>query len=221
MRSTTDLQLAIFDCDGVLVDSELISNRVLARALSHEGLERTLAETRRSYQGLLLDEIVASVESTLGRPLPEGWTERYEYDRSQEFYRDLRPISGAAEAVGRVRAAGVAVCVASQGRLEKTRLSLGLTGLRHLFPEEALFSAETVARGKPHPDLFLQAAATMGAEPSRCVVVEDTPSGALAARAARMRALGYAADSDERALRRAGARIFRSLGELPALLGLA
>jgi HAD superfamily hydrolase (TIGR01509 family) len=215
------LQLVIFDCDGVLVDSEAISNRVLAGALAEEGLQTTPVETRRRYQGLLLDEIVARVQDTLGRSLPPGWTERYEYDRAQAFYRDLEPVSGAAEAVRRVGTEGVAVCVASQGKLEKTRLSLGLTGLRHLFREDALFSAETVRRGKPHPDLFLQAARTMGADPSRCVVVEDTPSGVHAARAAGIRALGYAADSDEGALRGAGAETFWSLAELPVLLGLA
>lgn len=110
--------------------------------------------------------------------------------------------------------------MASQGKLEKTRLSLELTGLLHLFDEQSLFSAHSVARGKPHPDLFLHAARTIGAEPSDCVVVEDTPSGVSAAVAASMRAIGYAADSDEAALRRAGAEIIQSLEELPVLLGL-
>jgi HAD superfamily hydrolase (TIGR01509 family) len=130
-------------------------------------------------------------------------------------------VSGAARAVERVRSASVAVCVASQGKLEKTRLSLELTGLRDLFPDRALFSAESVARGKPHPDLFLRAAAVMGVAPAACVVVEDTPSGVTAAVSAGMRVLGYAADSDEAALRRAGAEIVRSLDELPGVLGLA
>jgi len=114
----------------------------------------------------------------------------------------------------------VAVCVASQGKLEKTRLSLELTGLRRLFGEDALFSAESVPRGKPHPDLFLHAAGTMGAEPAACAVVEDTPSGVTAAVAAGMRVIGYAADSDEAALRAAGAEIVHSLDEVPRLLGL-
>jgi len=110
--------------------------------------------------------------------------------------------------------------VASQGKLEKTRLSLELTGLRDLFAEQALFSAESVPRGKPHPDLFLHAAGAMGVEPAACVVVEDTPSGVTAAVAAGMRALGYGADSDEAALQRAGAEIVGSLDQLPGLLGL-
>ncbi|MGH2904498.1 MAG: HAD family hydrolase, partial [Solirubrobacteraceae bacterium] len=111
--------------------------------------------------------------------------------------------------------------VASQGKLEKTRLSLGLTGLRDLFRDTALFSAYSVPRGKPHPDLFLHAAEVMKAEPSRCAVVEDTPSGVTAAVSAGMRAIGYAADSDELALRQAGAEILQSMEDLPALLGLS
>jgi HAD superfamily hydrolase (TIGR01509 family) len=142
-----------------------------------------------------------------------------EHDRAEVFHRELRPVPGAAETVARISAAGVAVCVASQGKAEKTRLSLDLTGLLGLFPGGALFSAYSVPRGKPHSDLFLHAAASMGARPSSCVVVEDTPSGVTAAVAARMRVFGYAADSDEMTLRHAGAEILWSLEDLPALLG--
>lgn len=213
-------RLVIFDCDGVLVDSETISNGVLARMLGEEGLTMTLAQARRDFQGLLLDEVVRSAEAKLGRALPVGWLERYERERAEAFCRELAPVPGAAETVARVRAAGVAVCVASQGKLEKTRLSLELTGLRDLFAEQALFSAHSVPRGKPHPDLFLHAARAMGAEPTACAVVEDTPSGVTAALAAGMRAIGYAADSDEAALRAAGAEIVHSLEEVPRLLRL-
>jgi HAD superfamily hydrolase (TIGR01509 family) len=215
-----EVQLVIFDCDGVLVDSEVISNEVLARSLSAEGLPTTLGEARRDYQGLMLDEVVRGAEVRLGRELPVGWIERYERDRATAFRQSLAAVPGAADAVRRIRAAGVAVCVASQGKLAKTQLSLELTGLDALFVSEALFSAYSVKRGKPEPDLFLHAAASMNAEPSRCAVVEDTPSGIAAAVAAGMRALGFAADSDELRLREAGAEIVRSLDELPARLGL-
>jgi HAD superfamily hydrolase (TIGR01509 family) len=214
------LDLVIFDCDGVLVDSEVISNEVLARALTTAGLPTTLAESRRDHQGLLLGDILARAEAKLGRALPEGWLERYERDRAEAFRRDLRPVPGAAEAVERIRDAGIAVCVASQGRLEKTRLTLGLTALRGLFKERALFSAELVPRGKPAPDLFLHAATVMSAVPSRCAVVEDTASGVTAAVSAGMSVVGYAADSDADALRAAGAEVLDSLHELPRLLGL-
>jgi HAD superfamily hydrolase (TIGR01509 family) len=213
-------QLVIFDCDGVLVDSETISNEVLARALSAEGLATTLAQARAAYQGLLLAEVVERAEQRLGRPLPGGWLERYERDRAAAFRAGLRPVAGAAEAVRACLSAGVRVCVASQGKLAKTRLSLALTNLAPLFAEDARFSAEQVAHGKPHPDLFLHAARAMGAVPARCVVLEDTPSGVRAAVAAGMRVIGYAADADAAALRGAGAELVWSLGELPRALGL-
>ncbi|MGH2879451.1 MAG: HAD family hydrolase [Solirubrobacteraceae bacterium] len=214
-----DVRLVIFDCDGVLVDSETISNSVLARMLTAEGLPTTMVQARSEHQGMLLVDIRSRVEETLGRALPGDWLTRYETDRDIAFRRELEPVAGAAETVRRIKAAGIGVCVASQGKLSKTSLSLGLTGLDDLFPETARFSAYSVANGKPAPDLFLHAAASMGVEPAGCVVVEDTPSGVAAAVAANMRVLGYAADSDEQALRDAGAMtILRLLDELAPLV---
>ncbi|HEY1690145.1 MAG TPA: HAD family phosphatase [Solirubrobacteraceae bacterium] len=213
-------QLVLFDCDGVLVDSERISNDVLAQMLSAEGLTMRMPQSRATFQGMLLADIRALAQQLLGRSLPSDWIERYERERDAAFRLDLQPVPGAAAAVSAVRAAGIPVCVASQGKLEKTELSLTLTGLAPLFPVDTRFSAYTVARGKPHPDLFLHAAATMGADPSACTVVEDTPSGVTAAIAAGMRAVGYAADSNAAALQDAGAELFYSHDELPRLLGL-
>jgi beta-phosphoglucomutase-like phosphatase (HAD superfamily) len=214
-----DLKLVIFDCDGVLVDSEVISNNVLAQLLTEEGLPTTLAEARRDFQGLMLSEVFDRAQEKLGRPLPY-LSARFESVRAEAFHRELEPVPGVANVVERVLCAGIPACVASQGKLEKTRLSLDITQLRHLFPDRALFSAYSVPRGKPHPDLFLHAAGEMGAEPAHCVVVEDTPSGVIAGVAAGMRVFGYAADSDARALQQAGAEVFGSLEELPALLRL-
>jgi HAD superfamily hydrolase (TIGR01509 family) len=168
-------ELVIFDCDGVLVDSEVISNNVLARMLTREGLPTTLTKARRDYQGLLLADIHSRAEAKLGQSLPPGWLAEYEHERAEEFHRSLKPVPGAAEAVRRVKAAGLKVCVASQGALEKTRMTLGLTGLRDLFQPYALFSAHDVPRPKPDRALFQHAAATMDAKPSACVVIEDTP----------------------------------------------
>lgn len=216
----SDVELVIFDCDGVLVDSEVISNSVLARALTAEGLPTTLVQARREYQGLLLSEVVQRAQQGLGRALAGDWVERFEHERAEAFHRELEPVSGAASTVQRVKNAGIPVCVASQGSLQKTRMTLGLTGLRSLFHANALFSGQLVPRGKPHPDLFLHAAATMGAKPSRCVVVEDTVSGVTAAVSAGMRAIGYAADSDETVLRHAGAEILHTLVRLPEMLAI-
>jgi HAD superfamily hydrolase (TIGR01509 family) len=212
--------LVIFDCDGVLVDSEAISNGVLAEMLTAAGLTTTLAEARRDYQGLLLTDVVVLAQQKLGRGLPGDWLAAFEHARDAAFERELKPVEGAADAVEQVLAAGRGACVASQGKLSKTRLSLAVTGLERFFPESARFSAESVARGKPAPDLFLHAAATMRTEPLACAVVEDTPSGIAAAVSAGVRALGFAADSDALELRTAGGEILHSLRDLPGLLGL-
>jgi HAD superfamily hydrolase (TIGR01509 family) len=214
--------LVIFDCDGVLVDSETISSAVLARTLTGHGLPTTLVDARRDYEGLLLRDIDARAAAKLGRSLPEDWIERFQAERAELFRRELEPVAGAGEAIEAVVAAGVPVCVASQGKIEKTRLSLALTGLDRFFSDDVLFSAWLVERGKPFPDLFLHAAATMGVEASRCAVVEDSVSGVTAAVAAGMRAIGYSAEGDGHAgaLREAGAEVVDSMGDVSALLGL-
>lgn len=212
--------LLIFDCDGVLVDSESISNGVLAEMLGEQGLKMSLVESRARFQGLLLSEVLVSAERLLGRPLPDGWLEQYVERRARVFAAELRPIEGAGALVRDVASAGIPVCVASQGSLAKTARSLALTGLDELFAPEARFSAEQVPCGKPHPDLFLLAAERMGAKPAETAVVEDTPSGVTAARRAGMAVYGLAADSDAEALTAAGAIVVGSLAELRApLLG--
>lgn len=216
----TDVQLVIFDCDGVLVDSEDISNGVLASMLTAEGLPTTLAQARNDYRGMTMAGVLAKAQSKLGRPLPDDWLGRFSSERAELFRAQVKPITGAAGAVQRVSEAGIAVCVASQGSLSKTRLSLALTRLDRFFPHHTRFSAELVPHGKPAPDLFLRAAETMGALPASCVVVEDTTLGVQAAVAAGMRVFGYAADNDERALQRAGAETLHSLEDLPCRLGL-
>jgi HAD superfamily hydrolase (TIGR01509 family) len=212
--------LIIFDCDGVLVDSEPISNGVLAAMLGEHGLELSLAEARSRFQGLLLAQVRDSAERMLGHPLPDSFIDDFVQRRDGVFAAELRPVQGAAELVRDLAAAGVSVCVASQGSLRKTGRSLALTGLDTLFAPAARFSAEQVPRGKPHPDLFLHAAARMGFAPAACTVVEDTPSGVTAAREAGMTVYGLAADSDARALREAGAVVVDALAELRPLLGL-
>jgi beta-phosphoglucomutase-like phosphatase (HAD superfamily) len=116
-------ELVIFDCDGVLVDSEVISNEVLARMLTREGLPTTLLEARRDYQGLLLADVRTRAEAKLGRLLPPAWLVEYVNERAETFQRELKPVAGAAETVQRVKDAGLKVCVASQAALELCRAS--------------------------------------------------------------------------------------------------
>jgi HAD superfamily hydrolase (TIGR01509 family) len=215
-----DLALVIFDCDGVLVDSEPISNAVLAASLTTAGLPTSAQEAVREYKGMLLSDVRTRAEQLLGRPLPDGLLDDFERDRERAFRESLQVIPGAREMVQAVQAAGIGACVASQGKLEKTEQTLTLAGLRDLFADRALFSAYQVARGKPHPDLFLHAAATMGAAPERCAVVEDTVIGVTAAVAAGMHVIGYAGDEDPANLEAAGAQPVRSLAEVPVVLGL-
>jgi HAD superfamily hydrolase (TIGR01509 family) len=208
----------IFDCDGVLVDSEPISGEVLARVLTESGLPTSAEDAVTIYKGQIMAEVVRISEERLGGRLPADFAARFEGERAEEFKRRLTPIPGAEAAVRAVSAAGIAVCVATQGKAEKTEMTLGITGLRRLFGEHAVFSAYSVPRGKPFPDLFLHAASTIGVDPADTVVVEDTPIGARAGIAAGMRVLGYAADSPAAALREVGAEPFDALGEVPGLL---
>jgi HAD superfamily hydrolase (TIGR01509 family) len=190
----------IFDCDGVLVDSEPLLTAILAGALSAIGLPTSPEQAHDQYRGMLLKDIAERVENRLGSPLPADFWERFERERARAFETSPRPMPGADQAVRAVKAAGMQVCVASQGKPEKTDLTLGLTGLRDLFGQHASFSAYSVPRGKPHPDLFLHAAETMGTAAEHCVVVEDTTIGVQAAVAAGMRVIGLARHEDPRPL---------------------
>lgn len=211
--------LVIFDCDGVLVDSEPLANAVLARALSAEGLATTLAESVERYTGLSMRSMVERAEAALGRPLPHDFIDRVQAETFAAFRRALRPVPGVREALERI---DLPVCVASSGTPDKIALSLRVTGLDCFFGDH-VFSATMVPRGKPFPDLFLHAAAGMGTAPGRCVVVEDSLPGVQAAVAAGMKVLGYAGgdhggEAHARRLERAGAQPFDDMARLPTLL---
>lgn len=209
------LELVIFDCDGVLVDSEPASNRVFVEELGRLGLAIGYQEVRERFIGLSMVRCMEIVSEELGRPVPPGFVERL-HARTFEAFRDggLLPVEGVPEILGRIE---TPLCVASSGEHEKMRLTLGLTGLLEHF-EGRMFSATEVPCGKPHPDLFLLAARCMGARPAGCVVVEDSVPGVQGARAAGMTAFGYAGRGNHTELASAGARVFREMAELPDLL---
>jgi HAD superfamily hydrolase (TIGR01509 family) len=150
----------------------------------------------------------------LGRPVPSGWVDGLDRAVREAFERELRPVPGVVEALDKIE---LPTCVASSGSQEKMRFTLGLTGLWDRFAGR-IHSADEVGRGKPAPDLFLHAASSIGTPPPRCVVVEDSPFGVIAAKAAEMSALGYAADGNGERLGSEGGRTFRSMCELPGLL---
>jgi len=206
----------IFDCDGVLIDSEPIANRVLARQLEAAGLHMTLDDVMRTFVGRTRDGCIEMAGRMLGRPLPAQFGAQWDAALYEALGREVKPVDGI-EAV--LDGLTLPWCVASNGEPERMRLALAAAGLLERVGDR-LFSAKQVARPKPAPDLFLYAARTMGFPPAGCVVVEDTPTGVKAAVAAGMRVFGYvgAAHADPDALAAAGATTFHHMRALPSLL---
>lgn len=186
-------ELVIFDCDGVLVDSEPLANGLLRDALADVGLELNVAETRARFVGLSMAKVMRLVEEEISQNLPPDWLDDLQARTFEGFRRDLQPVSGIRDAIGAIERRGIAHCVASSGSLEKMSVSLGTTDLARLF-EDRIFSADMVALGKPAPDLFLFAASQMGVLPENTVVVEDSIPGLNAAISAGMRAVAYMGD---------------------------
>lgn len=210
-----DERLVIFDCDGVLVDSEPISNRVFCAMLNDLGLPITLEDTFSRFVGLSMPQCMEIVAAMLGRVPPADFVQRLQTRTEAELKRDVQPVRGIADVLN-----GLAhpYCVASSGSHGKIRVTLGATGLLERF-EGRIFSAQDVTRAKPAPDLFLHAAATLGHAPSRCLVVEDTPTGVRAGVAAGMRVFGFSTFTPQSRLREAGAHeTFPAMNELPALI---
>lgn len=214
--------LVIFDCDGVLVDTEPMSNRCFAEALNREGLAWDVAETMRRLMGRSMKSCVEIVEAELGRPVPADFVDRLQERTFARFREEgVCAVSGVVTALDTLERAGLRTCVASSGDHGKMRITLGSAGLWDRF-DGRIFSSTQVARGKPAPDLFLFAAERMGASPDGSVVIEDSLAGAQAARAAGMRAYGYvgAPYTDRAGLVEAGATVFEDMRTLPALLGV-
>jgi HAD superfamily hydrolase (TIGR01509 family) len=208
-------QLVIFDCDGVLVDTERLAIEIDRKVLASVGWELTESEIVRRFLGASEEDFTRAVEQQIGRSLASDWAAEFEPLYRQAYEQHLTPVEGVIEALDRIVAP---TCVASSGSHEKMRFTLGLVGLYERFAGR-IFSAEDVARGKPAPDLFLHAAARMGAEPPNCIVVEDSVHGVTAARAAGMRVFGYGGGlTSPQLLADAGARVFLHMRELPELL---
>jgi HAD superfamily hydrolase (TIGR01509 family) len=220
LSGMSDTDLVIFDCDGVLIDSELIGARVEALELTRVGIPLTETEILTRFLGMTAQAMYRAVEVEHRRALPEGFAATVQMAIDAAFERDLQVIPGIHETLDRLQSAS---CVASSSTLARLRHSLGLTGLYARFAPH-IFSAEQVARGKPAPDLFLHAATEMGRAPARCLVIEDSVSGVRGAVAAGMRVWGFiggghCADGHEARLRDAGAeRVFGHMPDLPALL---
>jgi HAD superfamily hydrolase (TIGR01509 family) len=217
-RMPAPLELVIFDCDGVLVDSERLAVREEAAVLAELGWPLGQAEVIERFMGRSQAFMVRAVLDRLGGRLPDDWQERLDRRYRAAFEAELTPVDGVVEALDRI---ATPTCVASGGSHAKLRHTLGLTGLYDRFAGR-IFSATEVADGKPAPDLFLHAAARLGADPAACAVVEDSRYGVQAARAAGMRAFGYTGGltpSDR--LAGPGTVLFDDMRRLPDLLAAA
>lgn len=207
--------LVIFDCDGVLVDSEIISVEVDKKVLADLGWAISGEEIIDRFLGRSHAHFLEVIEEHIGRKLPDTWEDTYQHLFREALAEDLRPIDGIIEALDVI---AHPTCVASNGSHSKMGFTLGITGLWGRF-EGRIFSASDVAHGKPAPDLFLHAASVLGYEPSECVVVEDSGTGVQAAIAAKMKVIAYAGGITPRGqLEREGVTIIDHMSQLPEML---
>jgi HAD superfamily hydrolase (TIGR01509 family) len=179
--------LVIFDCDGVLIDSEIVVARLEAEAMTELGLPMTVEAVCARFAGTTTREVWETVERDLGRPLPPGFVERHLAHVRDVFARELKPVHGAH---AMVETLGLPACVASSTRLPALIDNLATCGLAHLF-DGRIYSASQVKRAKPAPDVFMYAASQMGADPADCLVIEDSVAGVTAARRAGMTVVGF------------------------------
>ena len=215
----TTFDLVIFDCDGVLVDTETINNEVISQLLNEAGLEMSPEEVARRTTGLAYSERWEMFEDEVPGSLPVDIEEQQLTLESERFRKELLPIPGVVETVRCLGAAGIPMCVASNGTREKMVVTLEVTGLAGYFGDK-FYGVNQVVHGKPAPDIYLLAAQKMGVPPSRCVVIEDSYPGAQAGLAAGMTVLGYCPDKDIWGLEGLGIQTFSDTNVLPELLGV-
>ncbi len=213
------LGLVIFDCDGVLVDSEPVANRVVSEFVTAAGWAMTAAACEERFIGLNLEAMVPLIEAELGRALPGDWVMQLTERLVEVLEVESVPIWGAIGALRGVTGLGLPWRVASNSSHQEMRAKFGCIGIGDLVAGR-VHSYTDVAHGKPAPDLFLAAAAAEGVGPAACVVIEDSATGARAAAAAGMLCLGYAPEGDGARLRSEGAYLFGNMGELPELIAV-
>ncbi|SDR53614.1 haloacid dehalogenase superfamily, subfamily IA, variant 3 with third motif having DD or ED [Rhizobiales bacterium GAS113] len=213
--------LLIFDCDGVLVDSEPIAMALLIETIAKQGLAITPPEAHARFLGKSLATMCNILAESYGVALSGEALEQMRLRLYDRFRRELKPVPRICEALDAI---DMPRCVASSSQLERIRLALDVTGLRSRF-EPHLFSASMVKEGKPAPDLFLHAASAMGVDPQACIVIEDSPAGVQAAKRAGMRAFAFTGGSHASAAGLAGlleeaepTLIFDDMTQLPDLL---
>jgi HAD superfamily hydrolase (TIGR01509 family) len=213
--------LIIFDCDGVLLESEIISCSTDAVELTKAGFPYTTEEVCEQFLGKSLKSMLATIEADHGKPLPNGFSDHLKRCNKERFEQKLVAVDGIEQVLD-----GLALpfCVASSSDVARLNHSLGLVGLHGRFAPH-IYSADHVENAKPAPDLFLHAASCMGAVPDRCLVIEDSLAGVAAGLAAGMAVLGFhggahcPAGHGDRLTKAGTHRIFDRMVDLPALIG--
>ena len=209
----------LFDCDGVIVDSEPITDRVIAANLARHGLEISLAEVSTLFLGGTIGG-VAETARARGITLPDDWVPQIYEEIFARLAEGTPLVPGIERVLDALDTAHIPYAVGSNGPHAKMQVTLGQHPALHTRLAGRVFSREDVARPKPAPDLYLHAARALGALPETCVVIEDSATGIRAARAAGMRSFGYAANGDGARLSEEGAKVFRRMEDLAVLLGL-
>jgi HAD superfamily hydrolase (TIGR01509 family) len=211
----TSLPALIFDCDGVLIDSEYLASRVESEQLHALGVELDVQQAHALFLGKTVDGVLDAIAARTGTRPGSAWVYNWAFATAHAFMRELKAVEGVGLAIESLRRRGHRMAVASQSPLARVRLSLQVAGLAGQFGDH-IYVTSMVARPKPAPDVYLLAARHLGAEPSDCVVIEDSPAGAAAALAAGMRAIGYAPGATFAAMQASGATVIRSMDELIA-----
>lgn len=196
-----DAKCILFDCDGTLVDSENITNRVVARMAAELGVRMTLREAQNKFGGKTLDAVIYGMKELSGKEIPNDWLPRLVKEVSKAYETDLIPMDGVKELLDNIK---IPICVASNGDPRHVKSSLVLTGLLEYF-EGNIFTASEVKSPKPAPDLFLYAAKRMGFKPNDCIVIEDSIPGVTAAVNANIKVYGLIQLCSAEQLKNAGA----------------
>ena len=212
-------KLVIFDCDGVLVDSETLSNQVLADNLARYGLHLSLTECMDLFVGGTMAEVRQKAIAR-GADLPADWVAEVYEETYARLRQGVSLVPGVSDLLALLQERGIAFCVASNGSEDKMRITLGQNGLWELFHPHAMFSAHTLKTGKPDPDLFLAAACHFDVQARDCLVIEDSENGAIAVARAGMRCLGFDPHGKGQRLTRHNAEHITTMTQVPYLIGL-
>jgi HAD superfamily hydrolase (TIGR01509 family) len=208
------LKCIIFDCDGVLVDSEPIANRILLSMAKEHGYEMQLEQAIKNFSGRALKDCIQQIEASVHMKMPESFEHEFRQRTFEAFRTELQPVKGAREFIDTLT---IAYCVASSGPIEKIRLNLTLTGLIEKF-ENKIYSSYQINSWKPDPDIFLFAAQQMGFPVNECLVVEDSKAGVIAAIRGGFNVFGFANEYNTQELLSEGATVIRNYEELSAAL---